>query len=198
MAAEGGIGIAAGIAAGSIGLVGWALSSAVEGLASVIVIWRFTGSRTHSETSERRGQQLVAASFFLLAPYVAIESIRDLLTAKDVHPNILGIGLLASSVVLMPLLGVAKRRLGARLHSGATAGEGDQNLLCAYLASAVLAGLVSQRLFGWSWVDPIAGLAVAAVAVKEGRDTWRGDDCCAPILSGALDGCGCTDENCAC
>lgn len=110
-------------------LIGWALSSAVEGLASVIVIWRFTGSRTLSETAERRSQKAVAISFWLLAPYIGIQSVIDLATGHRAENSLLGIALTAASVVIMPVLGVAKHRLSARLNSGATAGEGTQNLL---------------------------------------------------------------------
>jgi divalent metal cation (Fe/Co/Zn/Cd) transporter len=182
MTGEGALGIAAGLSAGSIALVGWALSSAVEGLAAVIVIWRFTGSRTLSETAEGRAQKAVAISFLLLAPYVAIESVRDLVVRHVPGTTVLGIALTASSLVLMPLLGVAKHRLGTRLGSNATAGEGTQNLLCAALAGAVLAGLAANTLLGWWWLDPVVGLAVAGVAIKEGVDAWRGDGCdCAAV-----------------
>jgi divalent metal cation (Fe/Co/Zn/Cd) transporter len=201
MTVEGTVGLVAGLQANSIALVGWALSSVVEGLASVIVIWRFTGSRTLSETAEARAQKAVAISFWLLAPYVSIESIRNLLTREMPQTTLLGIGLTISSLLLMPALGIAKQRLGDRLSSGATAGEGAQNLLCAYLAGAVLAGLVGNSLWGWWWLDPVAGLLVAAVAIKEGREAWRGENCCA--VPGALTeaGCGCgpgcTDACCA-
>jgi divalent metal cation (Fe/Co/Zn/Cd) transporter len=193
MTVEGVLGIAAGLSAGSIALLGWALSSAVEGLASVIVIWRFTGSRTLSETAEDRAQKAVAISFFLLAPYVAVESVRDLIVRHEPAITALGMALTGTSLALMPLLGLAKRRLGVRLGSGATAGEGAQNLLCAYLAAAVLAGLAGNALLGWWWLDPLAGLAVAGVAVKEGIDGWRGRGCdCAtiPMAAGADSGCG--------
>jgi divalent metal cation (Fe/Co/Zn/Cd) transporter len=202
MTAEGVLGIAAGLSAGSIALVGWALSSAVEGLAAVIVIWRFTGSRTLSETAEGRAQKAVAISFFLLAPYVAAESVRDLVVRHQPGSTVLGIALTATSLALMPLLGVAKHRLGTRLGSNATAGEGTQNLLCAALAGAVLVGLAANTLFGWWWLDPVVGLSVAAVAIKEGVDAWRGEGCdCAavPIPGQAACGCGpgCTDSCCA-
>ena len=201
MTAEGALGILAGLSAGSIALVGWALSSAVEGLAAVIVIWRFTGSRTLSETAEGRAQKAVAISFFLLAPYVAVESVRDLVARHEPGTTVLGIVLTATSLVLMPLLGVAKHRLGARLGSNATAGEGTQNLICAALAAAVLAGLVTNSLFGWWWLDPLVGLGVAAVAVKEGIDTWRGEGCeCAAVPLPGQEACGCgpgcTDSCC--
>jgi|SRR4051812_3523630 divalent metal cation (Fe/Co/Zn/Cd) transporter len=178
MTVEGAAGLAAGVAAGSIALIGWALSSVVEGLASVIVIWRFTGSRTLSETAEGRAQKAVAVSFWLLAPYVAIEAADKLIAGEHADTSGLGIALTALSLVLMPGLGIAKRRLGARLGSGATAGEGTQNLLCAYLAGAVLLGLAANAVFGWWWLDPLMGLVVAAMAVREGVAAWRGSDCC--------------------
>jgi divalent metal cation (Fe/Co/Zn/Cd) transporter len=178
MTIEGAAGLAAGITAGSIALIGWAMSSVVEGLASVIVIWRFTGSRTLSETAEGRAQKAVAVSFWLLAPYVAIEAVHKLISGEHADTSGLGIVLTALSLVLMPGLGIAKKRLGNRLGSGATAGEGTQNLLCAYLAGAVLLGLAANALFGWWWLDPLMGLAVAAVAVREGVEAWRGEDCC--------------------
>jgi divalent metal cation (Fe/Co/Zn/Cd) transporter len=178
MTVEGAAGIVAGVQASSIALTGWALSSVVEGVASVIVIWRFTGSRTLSASAEQRAQKAVAISFWLLAPYVAIEAIHQLITGAHPGSSALGIVLTALSVVIMPGLGIAKHRLGARLDSDATAGEGTQNLLCAYLAGAVLVGLAANTAFGWWWLDPLIALAVAAVAVKEGLESWHGEDCC--------------------
>lgn len=178
MTGEGVLGLIAGARAGSISLIGWALGSAIEGLASVIVIWRFTGTRTLSETAEGRARKAVAVSFFLLAPYLAAESLRNLATGHEPRASGLGIGVTAASVLVMPVLGVAKQRLGARLDSRATAGEGVQNLLCAAQAAAVLAGLGLTAAVGWSWVDPVVGLGLAVVAVREGREAWRGEDCC--------------------
>jgi divalent metal cation (Fe/Co/Zn/Cd) transporter len=178
MTVEGALGLVAGITAGSIALIGWALSSVVEGLASVIVIWRFTGSRALSETAEHRAQRAVAVSFWLLAPYVAAEAINKLVTGAHPETSVLGIVVTALSLALMPALGMAKHRLGRRLGSGATTGEGTQNLLCAYLAGAVLLGLVLNSWLGWWWADPIMALIVAAVAVNEGIESWRGEECC--------------------
>lgn len=178
MTGEGVLGLLAGVQAGSISLLGWALGSVIEGLASVIVIWRFTGARTLSETAEGRAQQAVAVSFFLLAPYLAIEAVRDLLGGHLADASILGIVVTAVSLLGMPILGIAKRRLGAVLGSGATAGEGAQNLLCAAQAGAVLIGLAVTAAVGWSWVDPAIALLLAGWAIREGIQAWRGDECC--------------------
>jgi divalent metal cation (Fe/Co/Zn/Cd) transporter len=178
MTGEGAIGLIAGARSGSTSLTGWALSSVVEGLASVIVIWRLTGSRTLSATSERTAQRAVAVSFWLLAPYVAVDALSTLLSGVHAETTRTGIALTAASVVVMPLLGRAKHRFGRQLDSAATAGEGTQNMLCAYLAGAVLVGLAGNSLFGLWWLDPFIALAVAGIAVREGRDAWRGEGCC--------------------
>ncbi len=191
MAVEGVVGLIAGFTAGSTALAGWALSSVMEGLASAIVIWRFTGSRTRSATAEGQARKAVAVSFWLLAPYVAVESIRGLIGQHRPETTLLGIGLTVSSLMMMPALGVAKRRLGTRLESAATAGEGGQNLLCAYLAATVLAGLVGNSLWGWWWLDPLAGLVIAATAAREGREAWRGKGCCAAPGAAEEQACGC-------
>jgi divalent metal cation (Fe/Co/Zn/Cd) transporter len=177
MAAEGAIAITAAIMAGSVALLGFGLDSAVEGLASVIVVWRFTGTRTLSETAETRAQKAVAVTFFLLAPYIACDAVATLITRSHAETSWLGIGLAIASLIVMPALGVAKRRLGARLGSAATAGEGTQNLLCAYLAAAVLAGLLANTVLGWWWVDPVVALGIAGLAVREGIEAWHGEDC---------------------
>jgi divalent metal cation (Fe/Co/Zn/Cd) transporter len=179
MTAEGATGLVAGFAAGSIALVGWALGSVIEALASVIVIWRFTGTRMASQTAERRAQRAVAVSFWLLAPYIVAEAVRDLSGHHPASASALGIALTASSVVIMPVLGTAKRRLGERLGSGATAGEGTQNLMCAAQAAAVLIGLVVVAAWPGGWpVDPVIALGIAAWSVWEGARSWRGADCC--------------------
>ena len=179
MGAEGAIALTAGIMAGSIALVSFGLDSFIEGLASLVIVWRFTGSRLLSDAAETRAQKLVALQFFLLAPYVAFEAVHALVTSERPDASWLGIALVTSSAVGMPVLGIAKRRLADRLGSVATRGEGTQNLLCAYLALAVLAGLLGNALFGAWWLDPAAALVVAAVAVREGVESWRGRGCCA-------------------
>jgi divalent metal cation (Fe/Co/Zn/Cd) transporter len=178
MVAEGALGLTAGLRAHSVSLVGWALGSAIEGLASIVVIWRFTGSRRLSETAERRAQRVVAASFWLLAAFITAEAVRELLTEGTERTTRLGLAVTAASVVVMPALGVAKRRLGTRLGSGATAGEGTQNLLCAAQAAAVLVGLAVHALTGVEWLDPVIALGLAAWSVREGQEAWEGEDCC--------------------
>jgi divalent metal cation (Fe/Co/Zn/Cd) transporter len=189
MTVEGAVAIIAALVAGSVALLGFGLDSVIEALASVIVIWRFTGDRRLSDHAEQRAQRLVAISFFLLAPYVVQDAIRTLLAGD--HPSIswVGIGLSISSLILMPLLGRAKQSIGGQLGSGATAGEGAQNLLCAYLAAGVLTGLIVNAALGWWWADPVVALGIAGLAVKEGRETWRGEGCCASSPSGASPTC---------
>jgi divalent metal cation (Fe/Co/Zn/Cd) transporter len=148
MTIEGAVAIAAGIVAGSIALVGFGLDSAIEGFASVIIIWRFTGHRVFSHAAEERAQKLVAVQFFLLAPYVAFESVKGLVAGEHPEVSWVGIGLAIGSVIFMPMLGIAKQRLADQLGSAATAGEGRQNMLCAYLAGALLVGLLGNALVG--------------------------------------------------
>jgi divalent metal cation (Fe/Co/Zn/Cd) transporter len=199
MALEGGIAILAGVLAGSIALIGFGLDSAVEGFASAIIVWRFSGHRIFSDAAEMRAQKLVAIQFFLLAPYVGFESIRALIAGEHADVSWLGIVLSASSVVVMPYLGIAKQRLANQLGSPATKGEGRQNILCAYLAGALLVGLLGNALMGAWWLDPAVGLLIAVLAVKEGREAWRGEGCCvaAPLSLGADESAACTDDCCA-
>jgi divalent metal cation (Fe/Co/Zn/Cd) transporter len=178
MALEGAVATFAGIVAGSIALIGFGIDSAIEGFASVVIVWRFTGWRTLSQAAEDRAQKLVAVQFFILAPYVAYESVNALINGHHAEDSIVGIALAASSLVLMPWLGRAKQRIGTRIGSSATASEGKQNLLCAYLAGALLIGLLGNTLFGAWWLDPLVGLLIAVLAVQEGREAWRGDARC--------------------
>ena len=178
MAVEGIVAVAAGIVAGSIALIGFGLDSAIEGFASIVIVWRFTGWRTLSHRAEDRAQKLVAVQFFILAPYVAFESVRTLADGSHPETSVVGIALAASSLVVMPYLGRAKQRIGSRIGSSATASEGKQNLLCAYLAAALLVGLLGNALLGAWWLDPIVGLLIAGLAVWEGREAWQGDACC--------------------
>ena len=180
--AEFAIAVAAGVSASSVALVGFGIDSLIEALAGSVVVWLFTGRRLQSESAERRAQQVIAISFFLLAAYVTVESLRTLGGSSRPDPSWVGIGLAAVTAPSMPVLARAKRRLGHRLGSAATVSEGTQNLLCAYLSVAVLLGLGANALLGWWWADPLAGLAIAAVAAREGLESWRGrgcaDGCC--------------------
>src|SRR3954449_8016846 len=178
MSVEGIVGLLSGFEANSLSLIVWAASSFVEGLASVTIIWRFTGSRIPSETSERTAQRWVAGSFLLLVPYFLYESVERLVNGSDVETNAIGIAVTASAIILMPLLGWAKLRLSRRLGSDATAGEGVQNLLCAAQAAAALVALIGAGA-GLGVLDPIAALVISGIAVKECLALWRGeDDCC--------------------
>ena len=171
--------VAAGLAAGSVALIGFGADSVIEGLASFVIIWRFTGARKYSEHAEGRAQRLVALQFFLLAPWVAYGAMTALLGGHHPETSWVGIGLAVTSAVGMPMLGVAKRRVGEQLGSAATRGEGMQNVLCGYLAAALLLGLVGNAAFGLWWLDPAVALVIAAVALSEGRSAWRGEACCA-------------------
>lgn len=199
MTVEGAVAITAAIIAGSVALLGFGIDSAIEGVASVIIIWRFTGTRRLSEQAEERAQKLVAVQFFLLAPYVAQDAIRTLIAGEHPSTSWVGIGLSISSIVLMPLLGRAKQRIGAQLGSAATAGEGTQNMLCAYLAVGVLAGLLANTLFGLWWLDPAVALGIAALTVKEGREAWEGDGCACAAIPGleSPDAAACHDDCCS-
>jgi divalent metal cation (Fe/Co/Zn/Cd) transporter len=198
MTVEGGVAIAAGVVAGSVALVGFGLDSAIEGFASVIIIWRFTGHRIHSAAAETRAQKLVAVQFFLLAPYVAYESARALIDGDHAEESLAGILLAIGSVIFMPMLAVAKQRIADELGSAATRGEGRQNMLCAYLAGALLVGLLGNAWLGAWWLDPAVGLLIAAVAVKEGREAWRGEGCCVAAPPGlGSPAAACDDDCCA-
>lgn len=171
------IALLAGLAAGSIALIGFGADSLIEAIAGFIVIWLFTGRRIGSIHAERRAQQMIAVSFYILAAYVGVESVRTLANADHPQVSWVGIGLAAFTAITMPLLARAKRHVGAELNSAATVKEASQTSLCAYLSVALLVGLGANALFGWWWADPFAALVIAAVALKEGRESWRGEGC---------------------
>jgi divalent metal cation (Fe/Co/Zn/Cd) transporter len=174
-AVEFAVALAAGIAASSIALIGFGIDSLVESAAGGVVLWRFA---SHSEHAERRAQQLIAVSFFLLAAYVAAEAFRTLAGAVRPEPSRVGIVLAAVTLVSMPVLAAAKRRVGRKLGSAATVQEGEQNQLCAYLSVALLAGLGANAALGWWWADPVAALVIASLAVRAGVEAWHGRGCC--------------------
>jgi divalent metal cation (Fe/Co/Zn/Cd) transporter len=172
------IALTAGIAAGSIALIGFGADSLIEALAGFVVLWLFTGRRVGSTGAERRAQQLIAVSFFVLAAYVGFEAIRSLASGDRPSASWVGIGLAAFTAPTMPLLAHVKRGVGQRLHSAATVKEASQTQLCAYLSVALLVGLLANALGGWWWADPAAALVIAVVALKEGRESWRSEGCC--------------------
>lgn len=186
------IAISAGVVAGSVALVGFGLDSVVEVSSGLIILWQFR--HRLPETRERQALRLMAVSFFALAGYVAFESVRDLIIGADPAPSPIGIGLAIASVIIMPFLSWAQRRTGKALGSNAVVADSTQTLLCTYLSVVLLIGLVLNATLGWGWADPIAGLIIAAVAVREGRAAWRGEGCCSPIAApGDGAGCSCGD-----
>lgn len=172
------IAIGAGLAASSIALIAFGVDSLIEAIAGFVVVWLFTGSRLHSASAERRAQQMIAMSFYVLAAYVAIEATRTLVDGSRPSASWVGIGLAAVTAVAMPLLARAKWRVGRRLGSSATVKESAQTMICAYLSVALLVGLLANAVLGWWWADPLTALVIAGVAVREGRASWRGEGCC--------------------
>jgi divalent metal cation (Fe/Co/Zn/Cd) transporter len=176
---EAAIAITAGLVAGSVALVGFGLDSVVEVSSGLIVLWQFRHRMPQSR--ERQALRLMALSFFGLAAYVAFESVRALLTGAEPDPSPVGIGLAAASLVVMPFLSWAQRRTGRALGSNAVVADSTQTLLCTYLSAVLLVGLLLNGTLGWSWADPLAGLVIAGVAIREGLEAWRGQNCgCAP------------------
>jgi len=193
---EAAIAVGAGLVAGSIALIGFGADSLIESVAGIILLWRFATSRVHSEDAERRAQKLIGSSFYVLAAYVGFEAVRSLLTGERPDASWVGIGLAAVTLATMPPLAIAKAKVGEKLGSSATKSEGQQNMLCAYLSAALLVGLGANALFGLWWADPITALVIAGVAVKEGRESWRGETCCTtPVLAEAADD-RCDDDCC--
>jgi len=176
------IAVGAGIAASSVALVAFGADSLIEGLAGAIIIWRFAAHRAESDVAERHAQRLIALSYLLLVVYIAVEATYALIAHIRPEVSWVGIGLAVAAAASMPILARAKWRVATHLGSKATAKEGSQNMLCAYLAIAVLVGLLANAVLGWWWADPIAAFAISAVALREARDAWRGepDGCCAP------------------
>ncbi len=173
------IAIGAGLVAGSIALIGFGADSMIEAIAGLVVVWLFTGSRRGSHAAERRAQQAISISFYVLALYVGVEAVRTLVNADHPKTSWIGSCLAAFTAVTMPLLARAKRSVGTQLGSSAAVKEASQTTLCAYLSVALLIGLGANALLGWWWADPLAALVIAGVALKEGRESWRGEGCAA-------------------
>jgi divalent metal cation (Fe/Co/Zn/Cd) transporter len=190
------IAITAGLVAGSVALVGFGLDSVVEVSSGLIILWQFR--HRLPESRERQALRLMAFSFFALAAYVTFESIRALFFGGEPEPSPVGIGLAIASLIIMPFLSWAQRRTGRALGSGAVVADSTQTLLCTYLSAVLLLGLVLNATLGWGWADPIAGLVIAAVAVREGVEAWKGEGCCAPGRPGGAEGAGEASDGCGC
>jgi divalent metal cation (Fe/Co/Zn/Cd) transporter len=175
------VAITAGAMASSTALIGFGLDSVVEVSSAAAVAWQFS-ARDH-EARERTALRIIAVSFFALAAYVTVESLRALFGGVEADHSGVGLTLAAVSLVVMPVLSYAQRRAGRELGSATAVADSKQTLLCTYLSAVVLVGLALNSLFGWSWADPLAALVIAGVAVKEGREAWRGDACCATPVS---------------
>ncbi len=170
------VAIASGRVADSTALVGFGLDSTVEVMSGLVILWQF--GHPVPEEREHLARRLIAVSFFALAAYVTVESVRAVVTREQPDTSVVGIALAALSLAVMPLLSHWQRRTGRELGSGAVVADGTQTLLCTYLSAVLLVGLLANALLGWWWLDPVAALVIAAVAVREGRSNWRGDACC--------------------
>lgn len=170
------IALTAGAIASSTALIGFGLDSLIEVASATAVAWQF--SAADPEARERTALRIIAVSFFALAAYVTVESLRALLGEKEASPSTPGIVLAALSLVIMPVLSYTQRRAGRELGSLSAVADSKQTLLCTYLSGVLLIGLLLNSLFGWSWADPLAALVIGAVAVREGREAWRGHRCC--------------------
>jgi divalent metal cation (Fe/Co/Zn/Cd) transporter len=195
------IAITSGLVAGSVALVGFGLDSVVEVSSGLIILWQFR--HPIPETRERQALRLMALAFFALAAYVTVESLRTLFASRHPDASPVGIGLAIASLAIMPFLSWAQRRTGRSLGSQAVVADSTQTLLCTYLSAVLLAGLLLNATLGWAWADPVAGLVIAAVALREGREAWLGEGCaCGPTPGPVADastgtGAACTDGCCA-
>jgi divalent metal cation (Fe/Co/Zn/Cd) transporter len=170
------VALAEGARVSSSALIGFGLDSIVEISSAAAVAWQF--SAKDPETREKAALRFIALSFFALAAYVTVDAVRSLLGVGEAGPSLIGIVLAAASLVIMPVLSLAQRRAGRELGSLSAVADSKQTLLCTYLSAILLAGLVVNGLWGWSWADPVAALGIAAIAVREGLNAWRGDPCC--------------------
>jgi len=178
---EGVVGIASGVAAGSIALVGFGVDSYVEVLSGAVVLWRLSKERHGrelSEAAERRALRIIAGTFFALAGGVALESLRKLASGEHPSASAAGIALTVVSLIVMPVLARAKRTVGRQLASHALQADATETVLCVWLSAIVLVGLLLNAALGWWWADPVAALGIVYVAAREGREAWRGDACC--------------------
>jgi divalent metal cation (Fe/Co/Zn/Cd) transporter len=170
------VALAEGTRVSSTALVGFGLDSVIEVSSAAAVAWQF--SAKDPETREKATLRFIAFSFFALAAYVSVDAVLSLLGYSEPRPSPIGIGLATASLIVMPVLSLAQRRAGRELGSTSAVADSKQTLLCTYLSAALLAGLLLNAIVGWSWADPVAALVIAAIAVREGRNAWRGDPCC--------------------
>jgi divalent metal cation (Fe/Co/Zn/Cd) transporter len=170
------VALAEGTRVSSSALIGFGLDSIVEISSAAAVAWQF--SAKDPETREKAALRFIAVSFFALAAYVAADAVLSLFGVRETRPSLIGIALATASLVVMPVLSLAQRRAGRGLGSLSAVADSKQTLLCTYLSAILLGGLVLNSLWGWSWADPVAALGIAAIAVREGRNAWRGDPCC--------------------
>lgn len=168
------VAIAAGIAAGSIALVGFGFDSSIEGFAASVVVWQLRGA--HDEERERRALRLIAITFFVLAVYVVFESVRNLVTNAEPETSVIGIGVAIVSIIVMPTLGFAKTRLAEKMGSAVLRADAAETFLCSWLSVILLSGLLLNASVGWWWADPVAALGIAWLALREGREAWSGTD----------------------
>ncbi|MFD6391763.1 cation transporter [Nocardia sp. NPDC060259] len=176
----------------SSALIGFGLDSVIEVSSAAAVAWQFAGRDPAAR--EKVALRIIAFSFFALAAYVTVDAVRALFGVGEARHSPVGIALAAASLVIMPVLSAAQRRAGRELGSASAVADSKQTLLCTYLSAVLLAGLLLNALFGWSWADPIAALVIAVIAVKEGRDAWRGDTCCATPPLGTVAARDCCDD----
>lgn len=169
------VAIVAGSAAGSVALVSFGLDSTIEVASALVIIWQFSGV---DEQREERALRLIAISFFALALYVGVRAVVDLVVGNEPESSTAGIILAVVSLIVMPTLAMAKRKVGTSLGSSSVTADSNQTLLCTYLSAVLLAGLVLNATVGWWWADPVAALAIAGLATREGREAWNGDVCC--------------------
>ncbi|WP_068277686.1 cation transporter [Aldersonia kunmingensis] len=160
----------------SAALIGFGLDSVIEVASAAAVAWQFAGREP--EAREKTALKIIAFSFFALAAYVSVDAVRSLAGVGEAQHSTIGIALAAASLAIMPVLSYAQRHAGRELGSLSAVADSKQTLLCTYLSAVLLVGLLLNSLFGWSWADPIAALVIAAIAVKEGREAWRGHTCC--------------------
>ena len=173
---EAAVALAEGTRVSSSALIGFGLDSVIEVSSAAAVAWQF--SARDPETREKAALRFIAFSFFALAAYVSVDAVLSLLGFGEPRPSVIGIVLASASLVVMPVLSLAQRRAGRELGSASAVADSKQTLLCTYLSAALLVGLLLNALAGWSWADPVAALVIAAIAVREGRNAWRGDPCC--------------------